>query len=784
MSDILVGDTTDDIVVIERDEDMTVFVTDNSDITIEIDSVGVNQTAHIEELADASAASQAAAAASAADAAAARASAVAASDSANLAASTIAARNIIAGTGLTGGGTLTADVTLNVGVGTGLAVAADAVSLKPAAVAEIGGVKAVTAVSHQWVATINTDGSVTLSQPAFSDISGTVAATQLPAPTTTTIGGVKAVTAVANQWVATINTDGSVTLSQPSFANISGSVAATQMPALTGDVTTTAGAVATTIANNAVTNAKAAQMAANTLKGNNTGGAANALDLTVTQATAMLNAFGGANGTTGGTKGLVPAPAATDNVKFLRGDGTFATPAGAGDMTKAVYDPNLDGIIDYAVLGNVQYDLGLVNAVKHGADPTGVADSTSAIQAAINTGKNVFLPAGTYKLTDALTFATANQFFFGAGEYLTILSVAAASFNMAATGVLVVTAGDPGPRLENFRIKMIHASTTPANRAALSAFPPAIYMVAKPRVTVRNVMITNCMIGIKATGNTGGSMFDNLKISPLQIGIDLDGAQDTVRINDLHVWPFDMTTQQSAIFYDNGVAATHTATIGIRAGRVDGLFVRGGLLFSGRGMELNTGTGGNCFGTVSDTAFDNGFGFLSNNCAGFNVTGCYFTAAVDSYGGQPPCLQVLGGDVQVTGCWFSGPSTLGKLFVAGTGVVSATACRFDTGSVDVASVVLGASGAVLTLGNCQFKRTTNTAYGTPAIYLAAGEGTVNDCRCSAMGTGSGNFIQVDVNAKHNVDNNRSGGFGYGGANWNGTNGYYGAGGAGSFSNLF
>ena len=43
-----------------------------------------------------------------------------------------------------------------------------------------------------------------------------------------------------------------------------------------------------------------------------------------------INNYTGADGTTAGTNGAVPAPAATDNVKFLKGDGTWAVPAGGG----------------------------------------------------------------------------------------------------------------------------------------------------------------------------------------------------------------------------------------------------------------------------------------------------------------------------------------------------------------------------------------------------------------------------------------------------------------------
>lgn len=119
--------------------------------------------------------------------------------------------------------------------------------------------------------------------------------------------------------------------------------------ALTGDVVANGpGSVSSTIQVNVISNAKLAQMAAHTFKGNNTGSTANVLDLTATQLTAELNNFVGDTGF-GGTKGLVPAPSAGDAAasKFLKADGTWTT-VSVPTLTVGSYNsqtPSADGSV-------------------------------------------------------------------------------------------------------------------------------------------------------------------------------------------------------------------------------------------------------------------------------------------------------------------------------------------------------------------------------------------------------------------------------------------------------
>lgn len=73
-----------------------------------------------------------------------------------------------------------------------------------------------------------------------------------------------------------------------------------------------------------------------------------------------------------------------------------------------------------------------VNVLDFGADPTGVADSTAAIQAAINSSAGflaVYFPTGTYKITSQITISNDRVMLYGDGTASRIL------FNPTANAV-------------------------------------------------------------------------------------------------------------------------------------------------------------------------------------------------------------------------------------------------------------------------------------------------------------------------------------------------------------
>lgn len=130
----------------------------------------------------------------------------------------------------------------------------------------LGGIQSIAAVASNWVRSISTSGVPALSQPAFSDISGSITPSQfsnqsanthlsgptsggaasptfralvgadLPNPGLSALGGIQAINAVSSNWIRSISTSGVPALSQPAFSDISGTIASSQITVLPAGV--------------------------------------------------------------------------------------------------------------------------------------------------------------------------------------------------------------------------------------------------------------------------------------------------------------------------------------------------------------------------------------------------------------------------------------------------------------------------------------------------------------------------------------------------------------------
>lgn len=96
----------------------------------------------------------------------------------------------------------------------------------------LGGVQSAASVSHQWINSILTSGIPALSQPAFSDISGSITPAQCPNPSASTTGCIESLVATVHQWINTISTSGVPSSTQPNFTDIAGNATLAQLPSI------------------------------------------------------------------------------------------------------------------------------------------------------------------------------------------------------------------------------------------------------------------------------------------------------------------------------------------------------------------------------------------------------------------------------------------------------------------------------------------------------------------------------------------------------------------------
>ena len=139
----------------------------------------------------------------------------------------------------------------------------------------------------------------------------------------------------------------------------------------------------------------------------------------------------------------------------------------------------------------------IANVLDYGAIGDGVADDTAAIQAAVATGKRVYMPRPSvaYRVTNAINCTTQGQVIEGDGKGVSIIAVGS-DFNLGALGVFVMPGGPwvPGPQFRDFQINFAQPDT--ATYASLVAYPVAFYAQGIARAAWHGIKINAAMKGI------------------------------------------------------------------------------------------------------------------------------------------------------------------------------------------------------------------------------------------------------------------------------------------------
>lgn len=383
-----------------------------------------------------------------------------------------------------------------------------------------------------------------------------------------------------------------------------------------------------------------------------------------------------------------------------------------------------------AVTRNVQAKFSeRVSVLDFGADASGAVDSTAAFNAALTASNDVFVPPGTYVLGNAVTIKSGQRL-RGAGRRKAILRMPS-TFNGAALGCLVFNGGEPGPEVEGLCIIQDQPdSVTP------TVYPPAIYAEATPRFAIRHCRIACVYNGIDMKGDAGGAVIDDLELSSLNIGIDIDGALDVVRINNLHYWVFGGAG--SGTLTANQTTAM-LAAYGIKTGRCDGLQVVNALLYGSlNAFFAYTSSNGSTFGVISASDFDSSGGPVVSG-GNLYVSAC--TVSLNRTGGT--WANLSGGVVQFQGCNFVAganvPSANGYVLLSG-GAATFINCLFGTAAIDHTTIY--ASAGQLVVAGCVFGISVST-FANPVIWCtgavrgAITGNSVNPCV-------SGNWLRVDT----------------------------------------
>lgn len=408
---------------------------------------------------------------------------------------------------------------------------------------------------------------------------------------------------------------------------------------------------------------------------------------------------------------------------------------------------DIDGLVD-AITAMGSGDNAQNPAFSGGADPSGVADSTTAINA-VPQGGIVKLPAGTYLLNgaSALALSTAGTWLVGDGVGATIIKIGA---SFSAAQVIAITASGCGVR----NLSIVGASSTTTSNPVANAIEItgvsqcavsdvffqyvngyAIEAVGtsgafNADLMIRSVTMRNCAGGIHDLGVTGTSFHAEHFLTDIQIqasGVTTGGSANLDALlledcQDILVQGINagMTAGTGSCIHvkgacasisvsnpDVGGATTSTATVLIEDssnGSPSGVKFSNGVLQGGLLCLSTTGAAGAL--TFSSIKFTRAQGHgISYAATGGDVGffGCSFNTNNQANGTAYDFLWNSAAKASVRECIFQ--TTIG----AGVGQVT-NPCSFTGGDV--------------TFAGCDFRGTNITV----SNAFAAKPAVIRNCR--------------------------------------------------------
>lgn len=378
-------------------------------------------------------------------------------------------------------------------------------------------------------------------------------------------------------------------------------------------------------------------------------------------------------------------------------------------------------------------------------------DWSYAIQAALNTGRNVYIPPGTYLIKRQLNMVAAGQFIEGAGIGATRLSIPA-DFDLSAQGVLFipVTADEIHAGITGVSFDFYQPDS--ANRADYIQYPYAISARGATRLLIGTVRVNGGWNGFDLRDNTGGLQGDIWELGclneALTVGSAAGGtpAYDFWHVDTIHIWCFGFTTANRYLAYRDG------NTVGLRMGEVDGLDIKTLSTFCAK-VIIEAPGGLGPFGTIGSLQLDGQYATLTMAGGNLSVGNGYLTTDRNEHKLQINGGTFLHGPINLTGI---NTSTLALVYV-GAAYASFTAGHSKGASPN--APVFQVNGGYLHVADVNFVGIGNQVRTVGLIRQSSGVLSATGNIFDNIGTGSGNAIDVVTNTQNNVISNSFGGWG-------------------------